>query len=72
MKKNIITIKQKPKQRISRRNDGSAVVRVRDEAADAVEKLVRNIDGEINLIDIISELLIFAVENTEINMVEGD
>ncbi len=72
MEKNIITIKSKPKQRIARRSDGSAVIRIRDDAAEAVEKLVCNIDGAVNLIDVASQLLIYAAENTEIKIVREE
>lgn len=72
MEKHVISIKQKPKQIIARRSDGTAVVRIREEGAKAVEKLMKNVNGDINLIDIVTQLLVFAAENVEIKIVEGE
>lgn len=72
MSKNVITIKKKPRQRIARRADGSAVIRIRDDAAEAIEKLISDIDGDVNLIDIASQMLIYAAENTEIKIISEE
>lgn len=72
MEKHVISIKQKSKQIIARRSDGTAVVRIREEGAKAVEKLMKNVNGDINLIDIATQLLVFAAENVEIKIVEEE
>lgn len=72
MGKNIIEIRLRPRKRITRRADGTAVVRIREEAVEAVEELSGGIDGEINMIDLISQLIIYAVANTEVKLVREE
>lgn len=72
MEKHVISIKQKPKPIIARRPDGTSVVRIREEGVQAVEKLIRNVSGDINLIDVVTQLLVFAAKNTEIEIVEEE
>ena len=72
MAKNIITIKRKPRKRINRRADGSGIVRVNDEGITAVEKLLSNVDDNVNIIDVVSQMLVYAAENTEIQMVDEE
>ena len=72
MEKNIITIKRKPRKRINRRADGSGIVRVNDEGITAVEKLLSNVDDNVNIIDVVSQMLVYAAENTEIQIVDED
>lgn len=72
MEKNIIEIRLRPRKRITRRADGTAVVRIREEAVEAVEELSGGIDGEINMIDLISQLIIYAVANTEVKLVREE
>ena len=72
MEKNIITIKRKPRKRINRRADGSGIVRVNDEGITAVEKLLSNVDDNVNIIDVVSQMLVFAAENTEIQIVDEE
>ena len=72
MEKNIITIKRKPRKRINRRADGSGIVRVNDEGITAVEKLLSNVDDNVNIIDVVSQMLVYAAENTEIQIVDGE
>ena len=70
MEKNIITIKRKPRKRINRRADGSGIVRVNDEGITAVEKLLSNVDDNVNIIDVVSQMLVYAAESTEIQIVD--
>lgn len=72
MTKNIITIKRKPRKRINRRADGSGIVRVNDEGITAVEKLLSNVDDNVNIIDVVSQMLVYAAENTEIQIVDEE
>ena len=72
MAKNIITIKRKPRKRINRRADGSGIVRVNDEGITAVEKLLSNVDDNVNIIDVVSQMLVYAAENTEIQIVDEE
>lgn len=72
MEKNIITIKRKPRKRINRRADGSGIVRVNDEGITAVEKLLSNVDDNVNIIDVVSQMLVYAAENTEIQIVDEE
>ena len=72
MEKNIITIKRKPRKRINRRADGSGIVRVNDEGITAVEKLLSNVDDNVNIIDVVSQMLAYAAENTEIQIVDEE
>lgn len=72
MEKNIITIKRKPRKRINRRADGSGIVRVNDEGITAVEKLLSNIDDNVNIIDVVSQMLVYAADNTEIQIVDEE
>ena len=72
MEKNIITIKRKPRKRINRRADGSGIVRVNDEGIAAVEKLLSNVDDNVNIIDVVSQMLVYAAENTEIQIVDEE
>ena len=72
MEKNIITIKRKPRKRINRRADGSGIVRVNDEGITAVEKLLNNVDDNVNIIDVVSQMLVYAAENTEIQIVDEE
>ena len=72
MEKNIITIKRKPRKRINRRADGSGIVRVNDEGITAVEKLLGNVDDNVNIIDVVSQMLVYAAENTEIQIVDEE
>ena len=72
MEKNIITIKRKPRKRINRRADGSGIVRVNDEGITAVEKLPSNVDDNVNIIDVVSQMLVYAAENTEIQIVDEE
>ena len=72
MGKNIITIKRKPRKRINRRADGSGIVRVNDEGITAVEKLLSNVDDNVNIIDVVSQMLVYAAENTEIQIVDEE
>ena len=72
MGKNIITIKRKPRKRINRRADGSGIVRVNDEGITAVEKLLNNVDDNVNIIDVVSQMLVYAAENTEIQIVDEE
>lgn len=72
MEKNIIEIRLRPRKRITRRADGTAVVRIREEAVEAVEELSGGIDGEINMIDLISQLIIYAAANTEVKLVREE
>ena len=72
MEKNIITIKRKPRKRINRRSDGSGIVRVNDEGITAVEKLLSNVDDNVNIIDVVSQMLVYAAENTEIQIVDEE
>ena len=72
MEKNIITIKRKPRRRINRRADGSGIVRVNDEGITAVEKLLSNVDDNVNIIDVVSQMLVYAADNTEIQIVDEE
>ena len=72
MEKNIITIKRKPRKRINRRADGSGIVRVNDEGITAVEKLLSNVDDNVNIIDVVSQMLVYAAENTEIQLLDEE
>ena len=72
MEKNIITIKRKPRKRINRRADGSGIVRVNDEGITAVEKLLSNVDDNVNIIDVVSQMLVYAADNTEIQIVDEE
>ena len=72
MEKNIITIKRKPRKRINRRADGSGIVRVNDEGITAVEKLLSNVDDNVNIIDDVSQMLVYAADNTEIQIVDEE
>ena len=72
MEKNIITIKRKPRKRINRRADGSGIVRVNDEGITAVEKLLSTVDDNVNIIDVVSQMLVYAAENTEIQIVDEE
>ena len=72
MEKNIITIKRKPRKRINRRSDGSGIVRVNDEGITAVEKLLSNVDDNVNIIDVVSQMLVYAADNTEIQIVDEE
>ena len=72
MAKNIITIKRKPRKRINRRADGSGIVRVNDEGITAVEKLLSNVDDNVNIIDVVSQMLVYAADNTEIQIVDEE
>ena len=72
MGKNIITIKRKPRKRINRRADGSGIVRVNDEGITAVEKLLSNVDDNVNIIDVVSQMLVYAADNTEIQIVDEE
>ena len=72
MAKNVITIKRKPRKRINRRADGSGIVRVNDEGISAVEKLLSNVDDNVNIIDVVSQMLVYAAENTEIQIVDEE
>ena len=72
MAKNIITIKRKPRKRINRRADGSGIVRVNDEGITAVEKLLSNVDDNVNIIDDVSQMLVYAADNTEIQIVDEE
>ena len=72
MEKNIITIKRKPRKRINRRADGSGIVRVNDEGITAVEKLLSNVYDNVNIIDVVSQMLVYAAENTEIQIVDEE
>ena len=72
MEKNIITIKRKPRKRINRRADGSGIVRVNDEGIAAVEKLLSNVDDNVNIIDVVSQMLVYAADNTEIQIVDEE
>ena len=72
MEKNIITIKRKPRKRINRRADGSGIVRINDEGITAVEKLLSNVDDNVNIIDVVSQMLVYAAENTEIQIVDEE
>ena len=72
MEKNIITIKRKPRKRINRRADGSGIVRVNDEGITAVEKLLSNVDDNVNIIDVVSQMLAYAADNTEIQIVDEE
>ena len=72
MEKNIITIKRKPRKRINRRADGSGIVRVNDEGITAVEKLLSNVDDNVIIIDVVSQMLVYAAENTEIQIVDEE
>ena len=72
MEKNIITIKRKPRKRINRRADGSGIVRVNDECITAVEKLLSNVDDNVNIIDVVSQMLVYAADNTEIQIVDEE
>ena len=72
MEKNIITIKRKPRKRINRRADGSGIVRVNDEGITAVEKLLSNVDDNVNIIDVVSQMLVYAAENTAIQIVDEE
>ena len=72
MGKNIITIKRKPRKRINRRADGSGIVRINDEGITAVEKLLSNVDDNVNIIDVVSQMLVYAAENTEIQIVDEE
>ena len=72
MEKNIITIKRKPRKRINRRADGSGIVRVNDEGITAVEKLLSDVDDNVNIIDVVSQMLVYAADNTEIQIVDEE
>ena len=72
MEKNIITIKRKPRKRINRRADGSGIVRVNDEGITAVEKLLSNVDDNVNIIDVVSQMLVYAADNTDIQIVDEE
>lgn len=72
MEKNIIAIKRKPRKRINRSADGSGIVRVNDEGITAVEKLLSNVDDNVNIIDVVSQMLVYAAENTEIQIVDEE
>lgn len=72
MEKNIIQIRVKPRKRIARRADGTSVVKIREEATEAIERLIDSVDGEVSIMDLVSRLIIYTAENTEIKLIREE
>lgn len=72
MEKNVIEIKLKPRKRIARRADGTAVIKIREEAAEAMEGLLDGVNGDVSILELASQLILCAAENCEIKLIREE
>lgn len=65
---NIILVKRKRNVRISRNSRGDGVIKIDSDAADLLEKLLRESDGELNVRELASALIRYAANDTIIKI----
>lgn len=65
---NIILVKRKRNVRISRNSRGDGVIKIDSDAADLLEKFLRESDGELNVRELASALIRYAANDTIIKI----
>ena len=65
---NIILVKRKRNVRISRNSRGDGVIKIDSDAADLLEKLLRESDGELSVRELASALIRYAANDTIIKI----
>ena len=72
---NVITVKKRKKVKINRSARGDGVIKIDTEAADLLEKLLSEADGELAVKELASALIKYAANDTVIRVeedMEGD
>lgn len=65
---NVISVKRKRKQVISRSANGDGIIRLNREATDILEGFLEKAEGQVNVKDLASSLILYAANDTIIKI----